>query len=171
MSESASEIRNDRAAEHGSSTGERLAERIVVGVDGSPGSAAALHWALDEGLLRQVPVHVVLSWMMPALASMTPLTPPDADLQSISRQELDGLLRTEAGDLGRRSPRSPVTTAVLEGGAATQLLAAAAEGASLLVVGSRGHGGFAGLLLGSVSQQCAAHAPCPVVVVHGDRHI
>lgn len=141
-------------------------DRILVGVDGSKPSRTALEWALTEGAGREVPVHVVLSWSIPTAVAMAPVALlADVDLEGAARQLLDGILRDERG-LDNRTPASPVTSSVREGGAAAALLDAAGQGASLLVVGTRGHGGFAGLLLGSVSQQCVEHAPCPVVVVH-----
>jgi nucleotide-binding universal stress UspA family protein len=141
---------------------------IVVGVDGSPISLAALRWALDEGELRHRGVHVVLSWAMPPILGMSPVVlPSEEDIESGARSELDEILKSQHG-LESRSADSPVTSAVMRGNPALMLLEAAEE-ASLLVVGTRGHGGFAGLLLGSVSQQCAAHARCAVVIVH-DGH-
>jgi len=139
---------------------------IIVGVDGSPISAAALRWAAQEGLLRRAPVEVILTWHLPAVAGMTPMmVPPDFDLQAESQATLDGFLRDQVGDPADRDSGSPITSRVVNASPAVALLEAAHE-ASMLVVGSRGHGGFAGLLIGSVSQHCVAHAPCPVVVVH-----
>lgn len=141
---------------------------IVVGVDGSDNSLTALRWALDEGLLRHLGVHVVLSWAMPPVLGMAPVVlPSEEELDAGARGELARIVTDHAGPAGRPTD-SPVTSAVMEGSPARELLAAA-EDASLLVVGTRGHGGFAGLLLGSVSQQCVAHATCPVVVVHEPR--
>lgn len=147
--------------------GERAAsDRIVVGVDGSDCSLTALRWALAEGDLRHLPVHVVLSWSMPPILGMAPVVlPSESELEAGARAELDAIVKEHAENVQGRSADSPITSAVAEGSAALALIAAA-EQASLLVVGTRGHGGFAGLLLGSVSQQCVAHASCPVVVVH-----
>lgn len=142
------------------------AGRIVVGLDGSDCSVEALRWALQEGIVRHDPVHVVMSWTMVPLLAMVPVVPPpEVDLESAARDRLAAILKDHADLIGRRPADSSVTSAVVEGGAAVALLDAAAD-ASLLVVGSRGHGGFTGLLLGSVSQQCTAHAVCPVVVIH-----
>ena len=142
-------------------------ERIVVGVDGSDNSLLALRWALDEGALRRLPVHAVMSWSVPTSVGMAPaMLLSGSELQDSAVEELDGILRRHGAGPTDRPAESPVTSEVAEGGPAAALLAAAASGASLLVVGSRGHGGFTGLLLGSVSQQCAAHATCPVVIVH-----
>ncbi len=139
---------------------------IVVGVDGSQCSVAALRWAAEEGTLRGAPVEVILTWHLPAVAGMTPMmVPPDFDLQAESQATLDGIIRDQVGDPADRPPQSPITSRVVNASPAVALLEAAHE-ASVLVVGSRGHGGFAGLLIGSVSQHCVAHAPCPVVVVH-----
>jgi nucleotide-binding universal stress UspA family protein len=138
-------------------------ETIVVGSDGSPAATAALEWAIAEARLRDARLLVVHAWAVPVLAYSTPYgVGPTADLIEAERKgaaaALDAALErvdVEGVDVQRR---------VVEGPAAQSLLEAA-EDADLLVVGSRGHGGFAGLLLGSVSQQCAQHAPCPVVIV------
>ena len=137
--------------------------RIVVGVDGSEESKAALRWALDEGRLRSARVRVIYAWTLPhttAWGYVPPIQLNIAALQHDAEEFLDSVIaeaKTEGVDVVR---------AAVEGLAARVLVEAAAE-ADLLVVGSRGHGGFAGLLLGSVSQQCAHHAPCPVVIVRG----
>jgi len=139
--------------------------RIVVGVDGSEESKAALRWALDEGRLRSASVRAIYAWAFPHMATWSGYIAPaqlniDA-LQHDAEELLDSVIaeaNTEGVDVGR---------AAVQGSAAQVLVEAAAE-ADLLVVGSRGHGGFAGLLLGSVSQQCAHHAPCPVVIVRGE---
>lgn len=150
-------------------TGAGTSGRIVTGVDGSPGSAVALAWALAEGALRHVPVHVVLTWALPATVGYAPMMMvSDVDMEGAARSALDAALSGH-GDLDQRPSDSPVTTEVVEGNAAHTLLDASRD-AGLLVVGTRGHGGFAGLLLGSVSQQVVAHATCPVVVVHQPAH-
>lgn len=135
------------------------AQRIVVGVDFSPGAHAALHWAVDEARLRDASLEVVHAWTY-VVAAATGLAAIDPTfLEEAAHKVLDEVL----GELG---PVEGVALAprVAEGPAA-QILLEAAKGADLLVVGSRGRGGFAGLLLGSVSQQVAHHAPCPVVIV------
>lgn len=137
---------------------------IVVGVDGSEESKRALRWALDEARLRSSDVHVVHAWMW-AAATFTGFGVPVATetIESMGRAAED-LIHSLVAEVVGPDPGVEVTTTVVEGAAAPCLIDAA-EDAELLVVGSRGHGGFTGLLLGSVSQQCAHHAKCPVVIV------
>ena len=124
---------------------------IVVGVDGSEESKMALRFALEEAKLRQTSVRVIHAEHHYA-----------GDLERANW--LDGIVREVVGE----SPGVGVAQSIVEGGAAHVLVEAAKE-AEMLVVGSRGHGGFAGLLLGSVSQQCAHHSPCPVAIVRPRR--
>jgi nucleotide-binding universal stress UspA family protein len=136
--------------------------RIVVGVDGSEPSKAALRWAVEEGRLRGATVVAVHAWLMQFGAGpgfVVPALDPN-DVRREAESMLDAAI-AEAGDEGVDVERVAVE------GVAARVLVEAAEGADLLVVGSRGHGGFAELLLGSVSHQCAQHAPCPVVIVRG----
>lgn len=133
--------------------------RVVVGVDGSASSVAALRWAARVGGALGLGIDAVCSWQYPASFGMSGGLDgwdPTAD----ARTTLEEALTTAFGHEHPAGLHSRVTQ-----GQAAQVLLAASRGAELLVVGSRGHGGFAGLLLGSVSTQCAAHAPCPVVVV------
>jgi nucleotide-binding universal stress UspA family protein len=134
--------------------------KVVAGVDGSPGSLAALRFAVEEAKLRGVPLAVVFAWSLPVAGDVPGGLMPvlAADFAKDAAESLDGAL-AEVDATGVTIERM-----VVEGGAARRLVEAA-EGAEMLVVGSRGRGGFAGLLLGSVSQQCAHHAPCPVVIV------
>lgn len=139
--------------------------RIVVGVDGSDEATEALEWALDEGQLRGAEVHVVYAfYLLPDLSELAALTEePDMVVQA------DELLLKMVDPILATRPGVRVTTRAVQGQPAPTLLDAAA-GADLLVVGSRGRGGFAGLRLGSVSQQCVHHSPCPVVVVPTTKH-
>jgi nucleotide-binding universal stress UspA family protein len=147
---------------------ESPAGRIVVGVDGSPSSKTALIWALRQAELTGASVEAVIAWHLPVAAGGIPFAPPGtmigADFEGVARTVLSAAI-TEAVD-----PASAVkiSSTVVEGNVA-QVLLEAAKGAELLVVGSRGHGGFAGALLGSVSQHCAHHAPCPLVIVREPR--
>lgn len=136
--------------------------RIVVGVDDSPQAAAALRWALDEARLRHATLEVVHTWLFPVIGDVAGAAADTLvrDLERAARQLLDHVVDGVAGS----DPGVKVERRVVEGGAAMVLIDAAVD-AELLVVGSRGRGGFAGLLLGSVAQQCLHHAPCPVVVV------
>jgi nucleotide-binding universal stress UspA family protein len=136
-------------------------KRIVVGVDGSESSERALVFALDEGRLRDWEVEVVHAWFFPAMAYFPYAPTPrlcEADIEAAGAEVLDRALAL-ANTAGAR-----VTRRLVMGGSAPTLLEAAAS-ADLLVLGTRGHGGFAGLLLGSTSQHCAHHPPCPVVIV------
>ncbi|MGH3072363.1 MAG: universal stress protein [Gaiellaceae bacterium] len=149
---------------------------IVVGVDGSRGSYVALEWALAEAKLRGVPLRVVNAYHSPALlvdglAMSAPGVPAsgatseDFDrMRAASEADARRVLERALADVDARSEGVAVESEAVEG-TPSQVLIAAARDAELLVVGSRGRGGFAGLLLGSVSQQCAQHPPCPVVIL------
>lgn len=132
---------------------------IIVAVDGSPASEAAIAWAAKQAKLTGAQLQAVTAWQIPALAYGNVLFPADTDLERASEQTLE-----EALDKVLGPDRSNVTSRVIHGPAAL-VLVEAAKGADLLVMGSRGHGAFAGMLLGSVSDYCVARAPCPVVVV------
>ncbi len=136
---------------------------IVVGVDGSPSSVNALHWAADQAQLTGASVHVVATWELPTSYGWVPTYPPGFDAAGDVAKGVDKTVKEELGE----KPPVALRTSVVEGDAA-QVLVDLSKGADLLVVGSRGHGAFAGMLLGSVSEYCAAHSHCPVVVV---RHI
>jgi nucleotide-binding universal stress UspA family protein len=136
---------------------------IVVGVDGSETSRAALRWAVEEARLRHARVRAVHAWWV------YPMLPPDRPPAAEGSEQFgdDASERVQAfvtETLGKR-PDVEVTAVAVQGAQASAALVDAAKDADLLVVGSRGAGGFAGLLLGSVSQQCTHHAPCPVVIV------
>jgi nucleotide-binding universal stress UspA family protein len=137
--------------------------KIVVGVDASEGSRAALRWAFDEARLRACPLDVVTVWQYPVLTTLPAFgaLPPIEDLSTEAETSLTQVLAEEGV---ASTDAVAVSTVVAEGAAAAALLEAATD-ADLLVVGSRGHGGFTGMLLGSVSQHVVSHAPCPVVVV------
>jgi nucleotide-binding universal stress UspA family protein len=141
---------------------------IVVGVDGSDHSQQALRWALEEAKLRRASLRVVYAWMLPTYAMGYGFVPGDLVdpkvLGDSANEQLDKAVTEVVGD----SKDVQVERKAIEGIAA-EVLVEEAEGADLLVVGSRGHGGFAGLLLGSVSQQCAQHATCPVVIIRDER--
>lgn len=148
--------------------GDFLTETIVVGVDGSPGSLHALRWAAKEARLRNARLHAVLAWDVPVrVYGGVSAIPSEAELEEYSERALARLktaMQTHAAELeGIDVELSAVH------GAPTAALLEAARGASELVVGTRGHGGFAGLLLGSVSRECSHHAPCPVVIVPSVR--
>ena len=139
--------------------------RIVVGIDGSDESREALHWAFAEAKLRGAALRVVHAWHFPATAGGLGIAPTlDAEVAEGLQRSADELLEREVSALGDEAAGVDVERAVVEGAAAAALIDAA-EGSDLLVVGSRGRGGFSGLLLGSVSQQCAHYASCPVVIV------
>jgi nucleotide-binding universal stress UspA family protein len=136
---------------------------IVVGIDGSQGSQDALRWAARQATLTGAELRAVISWHLSSLAYGAGMAfPGDFDMETASRETLE---RTIKEVLGEDHPYK-LTTQVVQGHPAPVLLAAA-RGADLLVVGSRGHGAFAGMLLGSVSEHCVTHAVCPVVVIRG----
>jgi nucleotide-binding universal stress UspA family protein len=146
------------------------AQHIVVGVDGSEGSRAALRWAAQEAEPRDAELEAVMARMPPLPMALfgpgsipIPTTTAPLDLEARARtseQALQQLLHEVFGD---QLP-SRLTWHFEEGHPVGVLLGRSAE-ADLLVVGARGGGGFAGLLTGSVSEQCVRHAACSVVVV------
>ena len=133
--------------------------RIVVGVDGSEVAGAALAFAVEEARLRGASLDAVIAWHEPyTAASIAPIAPDPGVYTDAATSTLDeSLAAVDAGGVEVRK--------LVERGGPAEALLRVAEGADLLVVGSRGHGGFTGLLLGSVSQQVVHHATCPVVVV------
>ena len=142
--------------------------RVVVGVDGSPCSEKALRWAIALAERTDAEVEAVASWQDPVTTTyafgLTPVYAGDQDWAGITGRCLQESVARAVEEL---HPRVAIVTRVAEGNPAQVLLDAAAS-AQLLVVGSRGHGTLAGMLLGSVSQHCVQHAPCPVVVVPKD---
>ena len=138
---------------------------IIVGVDGSANSRVALQWAYDEATHHGASLTVLMTWHPPTL----PQSPPygaltEKDYESQPKLEALGVLDGLVAELEKRTPEVDLRTAIEEGNPA-KVLIERSKGADLMVVGSRGHGGFAGMLLGSVSQHLVAHAECPVVVV------
>jgi nucleotide-binding universal stress UspA family protein len=142
--------------------------RIVVGVDGSPSADAALRWAVGQAELTGSTVDAVIVWQYPAALAGFGMAP-----MAISADDLRETAEKIAADAISKAvdPGSHVTVReqVVEGYPARVLLDVA-RGADLLVVGSRGHGELAEALLGSVSQHCVHHAPCPVVVIREQAH-
>jgi nucleotide-binding universal stress UspA family protein len=151
---------------------------IVVGVDGSRGSDAALRWAVAEAQLRGSTVRVLHAYHPPqrALTGAGLGAAGGMALPAVSTEDGDKLRRaveTEARNLIeealRRADVDSIEGVEIErvavAGSPAQTVIESARGAELLVLGSRGRGGFLGLLLGSVSQQCAQHPPCPVVIL------
>ncbi len=143
--------------------------RIVVGVDGSPSSMTALRWAVRQAELTGGTVDAVLSWQYPANYGTSGWAPVsmegDGDFGEIGEKTLTEAINKTV-DPGCDVRVRPV---VRQGNPA-QVLLDAARDADLLVVGSRGHGGFTGALLGSVSMHCVHHAHCPAVVVRMQVH-
>ena len=139
---------------------------IVVGVDGSEPSCAALRWAIAEATRRSTRLEVVNAYQeTQVVLPFGPGTPSEHErLEQTSTSLLD---HTIAEAIGRAAPPHIETISSPLGAAAA--LRDAAATAALLVVGSRGRGGLRGLGLGSVSLHCVHHAPCPVVVVHCDQ--
>lgn len=134
---------------------------IVVGVDGSSGSQRALDFALDEGVLRGAEVRAICTWDYPPTYNAGFVVPFEGLEDGAAAILADAVaLATE-----KRSAATPSVTSTVRYGHASEALVDEAKDATLLVVGSRGHGGFVGMLVGSISQGCVTHAPCPVVVV------
>ena len=136
---------------------------IVVGVDGSAGSRRALTWAAAEAASHGSDLVVVNVWEHTLLPPAGSVSVSEHYVPDPSQRTADDLLRVIKEELGEEPP-VPVQPIVKQGRPAKVLIEESAN-ADLLVVGKRGHGGFAGLVLGSVSQHVAAYAKCPVAVV------
>ncbi|MCZ7531046.1 MAG: universal stress protein [Acidimicrobiia bacterium] len=134
---------------------------IVVGTDGSDGSRRAVEWAAGESAMRDCPLVIVAAWEIPVLIDGSAPVWGATDWWDALREDAEELGATIAAEC---APGLDPEVRVIEGPAA-RVLVDVAQDADLLVVGSRGRGGFSSLLLGSVSSQCAHHAPCPVVIV------
>jgi nucleotide-binding universal stress UspA family protein len=147
------------SSEQGSGDG-----RIVVGVDSSDSSKAALAWAVRQAALTGATVDVVAAWQVPAIFGFTyTMTPDTSELDRGVHRALAEAVTAAA----KLAPEVEIRPLIVQDNPAAALLDAA-KGADLLVVGSRGHGGFTEALLGSVGQHCVHHAKCPVVVVRSD---
>jgi nucleotide-binding universal stress UspA family protein len=136
-------------------------ETIVVGVDGSEHGNRAIDWAINEASLRGSRLRLVAAWHIPLTVYSGPGYVPTVSRESfeeLAKETADAAVK-RAGDAGVKAE------SVVREGQAAEVLVDEASSADMLVVGSRGHGGFAGLLLGSVSAQCAHHALCPLIIV------
>ncbi|PGH45442.1 Nucleotide-binding universal stress protein, UspA family [Micromonospora sediminicola] len=145
---------------------DRSGAPVVVGVDGSPSALDAVRLAAREAVLRHRPLRVVNAFLWPLLG--TPLGPVAATLPDDELRQEAGKLVQEAIDEARKvDPDLPVSGAVVDGGPVAVLLRES-RGAALLVLGHRGLGGFAELLVGSAAVQLSARADCPVLIARGD---
>lgn len=137
--------------------------RVIVGVDGSPESELALRWAGNYADLSGARLVVVTAWDYPATIGWASW-PQDWDPSAVSRA---ALVDTVDEVFGAHPPKD--IEVLVQQGSAAGVLVEQSRGAVMLVVGSRGHGGFAGLVLGSVSANVAEHAHCPVLVMHESK--
>jgi nucleotide-binding universal stress UspA family protein len=137
--------------------------RIVVGVDGSKPSKLALSWAVRFSAATGASIDAVTSWHFPVnfgWGYVPDAWDPIADATKCLTDSVDEVFGAE---------RPTRLRLLVREGLPAKVLLDESKGATMLIVGSRGHGGFSGLLLGSVSANCAEHATCPVLVIHGDR--
>lgn len=148
---------------------EPMSGRVIVGVDGSETARKAVRWAAREAKLRGMKLELVTAWEIPTYSYVSRYGFP-----AISEEMMKSLTARAEGHLAealvdaRAEARDVQIETIAAEGQPAKVLVEVAKGADLLVVGSRGLGGFRELLLGSVSQQCAQHATCPVVIV---RHL
>jgi nucleotide-binding universal stress UspA family protein len=138
---------------------------ITVGIDGSAHSTRALEWAIKEAAVRHAPVTVLTVHSVPMSGwTGNPITlPQDAEDQEKAQQAAEEMTLKATSQLGAAQPSSVTVRAI--SGFPAQALIDASRTADLMVVGSRGAGGFTRLIIGSVSSQVVHHAHCPVVVV------
>ncbi|MDA8266202.1 MAG: universal stress protein [Actinomycetota bacterium] len=141
---------------------------IVVGVDGSDSAKAALAWAVRQALLTGASLQVVISWEIPTTYGWVTPLPEDLDFEADARRIVTA---TVAEVVGSEEPGNlDLTLSIVEGHPAAVLLRESQQ-AALVVVGSRGHGSFSGMLLGSVGLHLATHAHCPVVIVRDGEEL
>ncbi len=141
----------------------QAAHRIVVGTDGSPSSIEAVEWAARQAELSGAALEVLMTWEWP-LSFGWSVVPNEYD----PARDCEKALAEIVAQIRTGHPGLSVKSSVLEGHPAP-LLVKASRGADLLVVGSRGHGEFAGMLLGSVSEHCVSNAHCPVLVLRDGK--
>ena len=134
---------------------------VVAAVDGSEESRLALRWAFEYAQMAGAPVEAIIAWETPPTYGLAP-SYDDVDFEKKAHETLEKTIRSVLGD-------SALVSLRVERGHPAPILIAVSERAQLLVVGSRGHGAFAGMLLGSVSQHCVHRAHCPVVVIRGHK--
>jgi nucleotide-binding universal stress UspA family protein len=143
------------------SAAEDTKRRIVVGVDGSESSLDALRWAARIAAALQCPLEAISVWVYPPVFEANP--PVQWELKEDAQRTVDS---AGAAVFGAETPAW--FTATTRRGSPARVLIEESAGAEMLVLGSRGHGGFVGMLLGSVSTACVQHAQCPVMIVrHG----
>lgn len=143
---------------------DHLSGPVAVGVDGSPASRRALEWAVREAAAKGTRVLAISAYLVPSLVSAAPYAAWSPALKEELADEAKTVLSSLVGAAAETHPEVEIDAKVVEGLPA-KVLIEASKHASALVVGSRGHGGMVGSLLGSVSHRCVAHAHCPVVVV------
>jgi nucleotide-binding universal stress UspA family protein len=143
------------------------APRIVVGVDGSSSSRAALRWAVRQATFTGGTIDAVMAWQIPMMLQSYGWAPIGAeeavDFEAEAKRTIEAMVSEEVEPASQHL----VTSHVVNGHPAQVLLEAASH-ADLLVVGSRGHGAFTEALLGSVGQYCVHHAHCPVLIIRGE---
>lgn len=144
-----------------------MSGRVVVGVDGSETAKKAARWAAREAKLRGMKLDLVSAWQIPTYAYGYGFAAISEEMLKSLAERAEGYLAAALEEARAEARDVQLETIAAEGQAANVLLEVS-KGADLLVVGSRGLGGFRELLLGSVSQQCAHHSSCPVVIV---RHV
>jgi nucleotide-binding universal stress UspA family protein len=140
---------------------------VVVGVDGSAGSGLALSFAADEAARRGATLVVMYVW---SLNPATPLRPTYEETEAAAAESAEAVLAAAVAEARADQPKLDVEARLVHALDPTATLVETSREAGLLVVGSRGHGGFAGLLLGSTSQALIHHAHCPVVIAHPHGH-
>lgn len=143
--------------------------RVVVAVDGSTGSRAALLFAVEDASRRGVPVEAVIAYRVPELwLDYNAIGSSEQErLHAAVRSQSEDRVRAVVDEVARESSAPlPEVWVRAAPGSPSEVLLQESEGADLLVVGSRGHGAFSSVLLGSTGMQCALHATCPVTVVH-----
>jgi nucleotide-binding universal stress UspA family protein len=141
---------------------------VVVGVDGSAQSLAALRWAARYAAATGAVMRAVLAWHYPSAAGQPPEGVVPASVRSETEQNMQRVLDEALAEAFGSQPAEDVETRLSYGHPAQVLIDASKE-ADLLVVGSSGHGAFTGMLVGSVSIHCVTSAFCPVTVVRGDE--
>jgi nucleotide-binding universal stress UspA family protein len=134
--------------------------RIVVGVDGSKSSVDGLAWAAQQAEFTGAVLEVITTWEWPTSYGFGVIIPEGWNPSDDAQKVLD----TALGPVSQAHPELTIRPRIIEGRPAP-VLVAASQGADLLVLGCRGHGEFAGMLLGSVSEHCVTNAHCPVLVL------